>query len=204
MMQAIASKKISVSGCVAFAKAWNKLERTRLADCQDGRFLTTFGHRERWRKCSRAPIAWRNCWQKRQSSSTAQIQKVSRSSIEAESSQKEDLESAGSSQRPMRTPQNLKAAFGPWPKLKWQIAAMWGSGAILGPLLDGRHSHHNVLHYADPTVCQLLDCTMFCFRSLPTYHDPCLLQPLEKEMEDVRTQSERRLVVMPALCCRPT
>jgi hypothetical protein len=154
-MQALALKNNYMSGCVAFAKAWNELERTHLADCQHGSVRTTFGeHRDRWTKSSRAPVSLRNCWQKRQASGTAaQVRKVKRSSIEAKLSQNEDLESAASSQRPTRTLQKLRAAFGPSSKFKWQIATMWGSGAILGPLLDGRHSHHNVLHYADPTVC---------------------------------------------------
>lgn len=32
-----------------------------------------------------------------------------------------------------------------------QAIAMWGAAAVLGPLCDGCHSRHDVLHYADPS-----------------------------------------------------
>lgn len=38
------------------------------------------------------------------------------------------------------------------PSLLWrQTVATFAAGAVLGPLLDGQHSSHGVLHYAHPT-----------------------------------------------------
>lgn len=38
------------------------------------------------------------------------------------------------------------------PPLLWrQAVAMAAAGAVLGPLLDGQHSSHDVLRYAHPT-----------------------------------------------------
>ncbi|GAQ78429.1 hypothetical protein KFL_000130110 [Klebsormidium nitens] len=61
---------------------------------------------------------------------------------------------ADSSQRP-ESLQKFGAGLGSWESLTWRLVALWGSGAILGPLLDGRHSTHNVLHYENPTVIRL-------------------------------------------------
>ncbi|KAK3274050.1 hypothetical protein CYMTET_17747 [Cymbomonas tetramitiformis] len=39
------------------------------------------------------------------------------------------------------------------PELSWKLtAAVGASGAVLGPLCDGRHSTHDVLHYVSPTM----------------------------------------------------
>jgi hypothetical protein len=44
------------------------------------------------------------------------------------------------------------------PALLWrQVAATACAGAVLGPLLDGQHSSHDVLHYAHPTWLLHLD-----------------------------------------------
>ena len=34
-------------------------------------------------------------------------------------------------------------------------AAIFGSGAVLGPLCDGLHSQHGVLYYAEPVLLQM-------------------------------------------------
>lgn len=41
-----------------------------------------------------------------------------------------------------------------------------GTGAVLGPLCDGRHSTHDVLHYANPTLM-----------SLGAFHLECVPRP---------------------------
>lgn len=43
----------------------------------------------------------------------------------------------------------------PGPLLMKQSIAMFASGAVLGPLCDGLHSSHNILHYNHPTVLSL-------------------------------------------------
>lgn len=37
-----------------------------------------------------------------------------------------------------------------------QALVMAAASAVLGPLCDGQHSSHDVLHYADPSHLQLL------------------------------------------------
>lgn len=63
-----------------------------------------------------------------------------------------DLGQLADCPKPPNSSQSFGALLGPWESLKWRLVALWGSGAILGPLLDGRHSTHNVLHYEEPTV----------------------------------------------------
>eukprot|EP00951_Prasinocladus_malaysianus_P022659 scaffold190610_cov47-Prasinocladus_malaysianus.AAC.1 len=36
-----------------------------------------------------------------------------------------------------------------------QSVAMFCAAAVLGPLCDGQHSSHNVLHYAEPQIISL-------------------------------------------------
>eukprot|EP00897_Mesotaenium_endlicherianum_P003980 jgi/Mesen1/360/ME000001S02672 len=45
--------------------------------------------------------------------------------------------------------------LGGWPIFWRQTLPMFGAGAVLGPLLDGRHSHYDVLHYEHPLVVRL-------------------------------------------------
>ena len=53
----------------------------------------------------------------------------------------------------MREEPSLPAPFAPTTARTWieQATAMWCGAAVLGPLCDGCHSKHDVLHYANPS-----------------------------------------------------
>ena len=51
--------------------------------------------------------------------------------------------------RPLSSPQPLSPPLGVWAQ---QAGAMWCAAALLGPLCDGRHSAHDVLHYARDSI----------------------------------------------------